>query len=106
MTMPFEFADRIPVDHPALDGHFPGYPITPGVVVLNQVAKACRQWQAGARITAWPQVKFVSPLLPLEAYVIRLTLTAPDTARFTLHVDDRLVASGQFTFVSSGVLDT
>jgi 3-hydroxymyristoyl/3-hydroxydecanoyl-(acyl carrier protein) dehydratase len=106
MTTPFEFADHIPADHPALDGHFPGYPITPGVVLLNQVAKACGQWQAGARITAWPQVKFVSPLLPLEAYVIRLTRTAPDTARFTLHVDTRLVASGQFTFVLDGALDT
>jgi 3-hydroxymyristoyl/3-hydroxydecanoyl-(acyl carrier protein) dehydratase len=98
MTTPFEFADCIPADHPALDGHFPGYPITPGVVLLNRVAQACARWQAAARITGWPQVKFVSPLLPREAYVIRLSRIAPDTARFTLHVDTRLVASGQFTF--------
>lgn len=98
MTTPFESTGRIPADHPALPGHFPGYPITPGVVLLNQVAKACVQWQADARITAWPQVKFVSPLLPEEAFVIRLTQSLPDTVRFTVHVDARLVASGQFTF--------
>jgi 3-hydroxyacyl-[acyl-carrier-protein] dehydratase len=98
MTAAFEFTDRIPADHPALPGHFPGYPITPGVVLLHQIAKACAHWQADARITAWPQIKFVSPLLPEESFVIRLARTAPDTARFTLHVDARLVASGQFTF--------
>ena len=102
MTAPFEFTGYIPTDHPALPGHFPGYPVTPGVVLLNQVAKACAHWQADARITAWPQVKFVSPLLPEEAFVIRLTRTAPDTTRFTVHVDTRLVASGQFTFISGG----
>jgi 3-hydroxymyristoyl/3-hydroxydecanoyl-(acyl carrier protein) dehydratase len=98
MTTPFEFTGHIPADHPALAGHFPGYPITPGVVLLNQVAQACAQWQADARITAWPQVKFVSPLLPEEAFVIRLTQSAPDSARFNVHVGTRLVASGQFSF--------
>ena len=105
MTNTFEFSGHIPANHPALPGHFPGYPITPGVVLLNQVATACARWQTHARITGWPQVKFVSPLLPEEAFVIRLTRTAPDTARFTLHVGARLVARGQFTFVLSGVLD-
>jgi 3-hydroxymyristoyl/3-hydroxydecanoyl-(acyl carrier protein) dehydratase len=106
MTTSFEFAGHIPADHPALAGHFPGYPITPGVVLLNQVAQACGLWQPTARITAWPQVKFVSPLLPQEAYVIRLTPTASGTARFTLHVDTRLVASGQFTFELEGAQGT
>lgn len=98
MTTPFEFSGHIPANHPALPGHFPGHPITPGVVLLNQVAKACAQWQADVRITAWTQVKFVSPLLPEEAFVIRLTPSLPDAARFTVHVDARLVASGQFSF--------
>jgi len=97
MTAPFEITGHIPADHPALPGHFPGYPITPGVVLLQQIVNACVHWQADARITAWPQIKFVSPLLPDENFVIRLTRAAPDTARFSLHVDTRLVASGQFT---------
>jgi|WetSurMetagenome_2_1015567.scaffolds.fasta_scaffold209135_2 3-hydroxyacyl-[acyl-carrier-protein] dehydratase len=104
MTPSFEFAGRIPADHPALLGHFPGYPVTPGVVLLNQVATACTDWQSHARITAWPQVKFVSPLLPEEAFVIRLSLSAANSARFTLHVGTRLVASGQFTFITSGAI--
>lgn len=105
MTTLFEFAGRIPSDHPALPGHFPGHPIAPGVVLLNQVAQAFAHWQSGLRITAWPLVKFVSPLLPEEDFVVRLTCTAPGAARFTLHVDTRLVAHGQFTFVSGDELN-
>jgi 3-hydroxyacyl-[acyl-carrier-protein] dehydratase len=101
MTLSFEFAGKIPADHPALPGHFPGYPVTPGVVLLNQVATAFARWHPHARITGLPQVKFVSPLLPEEAFVIHLSLNSADAARFTLHVAARLVASGQFTFISS-----
>jgi 3-hydroxyacyl-[acyl-carrier-protein] dehydratase len=98
MTLPFEFTGHIPADHPALPGHFPGYPLTPGVVQLNKVAKACELWRPGIRITGWPQVKFVSPLLPEETFTIRLDGTSPNNARFTLHVDNRLVSTGQFTY--------
>ncbi len=98
MTAVFEFSGRISAGHPALPGHFPGYPLTPGVVQLNQVAKACECWQPGMRITGWPQVKFVSPLLAEETFVIRLRSAAPNSARFTLHVGERLVSSGQFTY--------
>lgn len=97
MTPPFEFSGHIPADHPALAGHFPGYPVTPGVVLLNQVAKACRHWRPAARIASWPQVKFVSPLLPEEGFVIRLAPASSGSVRFTLHADARLIASGQFT---------
>lgn len=98
MSAAFEFGGRIPAGHPALPGHFPGHPLVPGVVQLSQVAKACERWQPGTRITGWPQVKFVSPLLPEEAFVVRLESTAPGRARFTLHVGERLVSSGQFTY--------
>lgn len=98
MSEAFEFSGRIAADHPALPGHFPGYPIVPGVVQLNQVGKACARWLPGMRITGWPQIKFASPLLPEEDFVIRLESTAPGRARFTLHVGERLVSSGQFTY--------
>lgn len=98
MTPSFESRDRFPADHPALAGHFPGSPIVPGVVLLNLVARTFRQWQPAACIASWPQVKFVSPLLPDEDFVIRLIQApVPGVIRFTLHVDARLVASGQFT---------
>jgi len=54
---------RIPADHPALPGHFPGRPVVPGVVLLDRIAAALERWR-GQRVAALPQVKFVQPLLP------------------------------------------
>lgn len=95
MSDRFEYSGHIPADHPALPGHFPGYPVTPGVVQMNKVAEACESWLPGMHITGWPQIKFVSPLQPEERFIIRLERTGTNSARFTLHVGERLVSSGQ-----------
>jgi len=34
---PDRFTIDIPIDHPAFEGHFPGHPILPGVVLLAEV---------------------------------------------------------------------
>ncbi|WP_018873685.1 hypothetical protein [Thioalkalivibrio sp. ALJ16] len=54
---------RIGADHPALPGHFPGHPVVPGVVVLDQVAAVAQAHGLGS-INALPQVKFLAPLAP------------------------------------------
>lgn len=61
---------RIARDHPALPGHFPGNPLVPGVVLLERVAAACRQWR-GARMEGF-DAKFVQPLLPGQDATIAL----------------------------------
>ena len=33
----------IPQDHPAIPGHFPGNPVVPGVIILQEVIKAIHQ---------------------------------------------------------------
>jgi predicted LPLAT superfamily acyltransferase len=52
----------IAADHPALDGHFPGNPVVPGVIVLEQVQRALEERIGALRLTGLPQVKFLSPL--------------------------------------------
>ena len=58
----------IPADHPCLPGHFPGHPLVPGVVVLEQVllAAAAEHGQALSHLRL-PQVKFLAPLCPGRA---------------------------------------
>lgn len=58
---------NIPFDHPAFAGHFPGTPIVPGVVLLDEVLhNLCND--IGLTITDWQisSVKFLSPLTPGE----------------------------------------
>jgi 3-hydroxyacyl-[acyl-carrier-protein] dehydratase len=73
----------IPADHPALPGHFPGDPIVPGVVLLDQVLST-----VPGKINI-PWAKFHAPLRPGEEFVIRI-----EQGRFTVHRGETLIASG------------
>jgi 3-hydroxymyristoyl/3-hydroxydecanoyl-(acyl carrier protein) dehydratase len=52
----------IPAEHPALPGHFPGAPVVPGVVILDEVLAAIGAGPDAPRSFAW--IKFARPLLP------------------------------------------
>lgn len=66
----------IRADHPAFDGHFPGQPILPGVVLLSLVMQALeRPGALRARLGAKPvidNVKFLAPVRPGARLVVQL----------------------------------
>lgn len=84
---------RIPATHPSLAGHFPGNPVVPGVVLLDEVAAALQR-RYDRRIAGFSQVKFVAPLLPEQIAVLQLELT-DERLRFRVLRDDVLIASGE-----------
>lgn len=57
-------------EHPALQGHFPGNPLVPGVVVLERVAAALKAWRGTAVDKL--DTKFVQPLRPGDEATIAL----------------------------------
>ena len=79
-------------DHPSLPGHFPGSPLVPGVMLLEQVALALRAWR-GERLARVLDAKFMTPLLPEQRAQVTLTLTQ-GRVRFEIHRDDELLARG------------
>ncbi|MEY2920367.1 MAG: hypothetical protein RL261_1672 [Pseudomonadota bacterium] len=69
---------RVPAQHPALAGHFPGNPIVPGVVILDAVICAAEAWLDDRfRLAGLSQAKFLAPLKPDEAARIELQLREP-----------------------------
>jgi 3-hydroxymyristoyl/3-hydroxydecanoyl-(acyl carrier protein) dehydratase len=88
-------------DHPSLAGHFPGYPVVPGVVLLNEVLDTLRRGSADPLVVkGLPMVKFSSPLRPGEVVTIRVEEEGAGRAIFSCLVEARLVASGTIEFMS------
>ncbi len=91
------FTQRICFDagHPAFPGHFPGQPLVPGVLMLEQVALALRAWR-GQRLARVLEAKFVAPLLPDESAQLQLIEMEGDDSRARFHIqrDDIVLARG------------
>lgn len=87
----------LPIDpgHPAFAGHFPGAPIVPGVVLLDQalhaIASATGVSLAACELRA---VKFLSPLAPGVAVVLVSEVQANGAIRFEILADQRKIATG------------
>lgn len=84
--------------HPALDGHFPGRPVMPGVVLLDEVLAAAEREAGLAPPLRLDRVKFTSPVLPGDTVTVLLdAVTSGGTFAFACAVGDRRVLSGVAT---------
>ena len=94
----------IAADHPAYAGHFPGQPILPGVVLLDEALHALAA-QLGRQDAGWQlkSAKFHSPVQPGEALTLHTTESPTGGFRFEIRCmdsrgGDRSVASGAVVF--------
>ena len=85
--------------HPSLPGHFPGNPVVPGVVILEEVLEAIRQSEpVMISFLGAPFVKFHTPLRPEEEMTIRLDPYQSRGRGFTCMTGERLIASGRMIY--------
>jgi 3-hydroxymyristoyl/3-hydroxydecanoyl-(acyl carrier protein) dehydratase len=86
----------VPVDHPAFAGHFPGHPVVPGVVLLDQallgICKAVGWPEAPCQIAA---CKFLSPVEPGESLRFSYQVQPNGSLNFEIAGNGRLVATGK-----------
>jgi 3-hydroxymyristoyl/3-hydroxydecanoyl-(acyl carrier protein) dehydratase len=92
--MEFRKSCRISAQHPALPGHFPGHPVVPGVVLLEEVLLALEESGVGWALEALPQVKFIEPLFAEQVFIIELSGDDPARLRFRCLREESTIASG------------
>lgn len=95
--MTFEAIRLIRADHPSLPGHFPGAPLVPGVVILDEVLATLVEWRENSQLSSIRLVKFLAPLQPEQAFTISLSVKNEHAAEvnFCCRVEDRVIVEGQ-----------
>ena len=98
--MSFEVVRTIGADHPSLPGHFPGAPIVPGVVILDEILAAFAEWREDSRVSVVRRVKFLVPLKPEQPFTICLSADKDRKGEvdFCCRVKDRVIVEGRFQF--------
>jgi 3-hydroxymyristoyl/3-hydroxydecanoyl-(acyl carrier protein) dehydratase len=99
--MIFEVCRVICADHPSLPGHFPGAPLVPGVVILDEVLEALIEWRQNAKLTGIRTVKFLAPLKPEHPFTICLSADDPrlGEVNFCCRAEDRVIVEGRLEVV-------
>ncbi|HYE37210.1 hypothetical protein [Methylocaldum sp.] len=85
-------------DHPALPGHFPGNPVVPGVMILDEIAHLWLTAHPGTRLAGIPAAKFLSVLRPGEPCRVRFDENGEGSVKFDCFSGDRRIAHGLLLF--------
>jgi 3-hydroxymyristoyl/3-hydroxydecanoyl-(acyl carrier protein) dehydratase len=86
---------EISAEHPAYAGHFPGFPVLPGAVLIDAALNAIaaskrldlRQWHLAS-------VKFLDMVRPGDALFLEHGGPVNGSIRFTIRIADRKAVSG------------
>ena len=95
--MSLELRRLITANHPSLPGHFPNAPVVPGVLILDEVLAALRDWRKDCQLTTIRVVKFLQPLKPEQPFTIRFSTSNDDATgvNFSCRIEGHAMVEGQ-----------
>ena len=90
---------RLADDHPTAEGHFPGNPIIPGAVLLDQVIACIGAAECGGVVTTIRSAKFLRSVRPGDAICVRWRPLPDGAISFECRMkeNDALAVSGALT---------
>lgn len=96
-----ELTWTVPMAHPAFAGHFPGRPILPGVVLLDQAIRlAASVLPPATAIQGLGNAKFFQPVPPGTPLRFRFSPATPTAQAFEILSGDQVVASGSLSLAA------
>lgn len=91
---------HIAADHPAYAGHFPGFPLLPGAVLLDEVLREIARAR-GIDLTEWfvATAKFLQIVRPGTTLTVQHSASGTAAIRFAILSGTATVASGTLSAV-------
>ncbi len=90
----------IPTTHPALDGHFPGNPVVPAVVLIAEIEKAMLAHWPDYRFCGLERAKFLHPVRPEVTLMIEFAVHPTGIMRVKASAANTPVFEGHFALHS------
>ena len=84
---------RFAPEHPVFAGHFPGFPIVPGVMLLDEILHL-QEVESGRPVTAIASAKFLRPVAPGQEVTLSCG-TGTGRRQFEIRSGAQVVARGQ-----------
>jgi 3-hydroxyacyl-[acyl-carrier-protein] dehydratase len=93
---------HVAVDHPAFAGHFPGMPILPGALLLDEVLHAIQD-DRSLDLTRWQvtAAKFLQGVRPGDSLAIEHRAETDGTVHFAAHIAGRPALTGTLSRAAS-----
>lgn len=93
---------HIAADHPAYTGHFPGFPILPGAVLLDEALREIAR-DRGIDLTLWQisVAKFLATVHPGDRLTLEHSTSHESTIRFAIRTPAALAVSGTLSAIAS-----
>ncbi len=85
---------NVPADHPALPGHFPGHPVVPAAVLLDEIVCSARELVGERGVIGIEHAKFLRPVAPGQPFTIELAWASDDAIRFSCFAGGTLLVRG------------
>lgn len=84
---------QIPLGHPSLEGHFPGNPVIPGVVIIEKVLHTISQEKSSSNYKI-AMAKFLQPLIPPATMTVHLSENAENRFNYKVMTETDVISNG------------